>query len=210
MTAPAGSCRAAIGPIHGPMRRISFLCALVIVAAARPASPTTVVAPTFDELVMRAESVIVARVAATRSAWVASRSGRAIVTDVTVSIERTLKGPTYAERSFEFLGGTVGDDTLTVDGMPEFHVGDRDVLFISEAGRPASPLVGFMYGRFRIIPDSRTGADIVRTHDGRPLASTNEVGNVRPPAFLAASRNLSLDEFVRTIGDKVRTQAAGR
>ena len=88
--------------------------------------------------------------------------------------------------------------------------GDRDVLFISEAGRPASPLVGFMYGRFRIIPDSRTGADIVRTHDGRPLASTNEVGNVRPPAFLAASRNLSLDEFVRTIGDKVRTQAAGR
>ena len=64
MTARAGSCRAAIGPIHGPMRRISFLCALVIVAAARPASPTTVVAPTFDELVMRAESVIVARVAA--------------------------------------------------------------------------------------------------------------------------------------------------
>jgi hypothetical protein len=192
------------------MRRTSLLCALAIVAMARPAWPTTVVAPTFDELVLRAETVIVARVVALRSAWVDSRAGRSIVTDVTVSIERTLKGPTYAERSFEFLGGTVGDDTLAVAGMPEFHVGDRDVLFISEAGRPASPLVGFMYGRFRIIQDSRTGVDMVRTYDGRPLASTDEVGNVRPPAFIAPPRTLSLADFARAIGDKVRLQTAAR
>ena len=195
------------------MRRTSLLCALAAVAmmaAARPASPTTVVAPTFDELVLRAESVIVARVVATRSAWVDSRAGRSIVTDVTVSIGQTLKGPTYAERSFEFLGGTVGDDTLRISGMPEFHVGDRDVLFIREAGRPASPLVGFMYGRFRIIQDSRTGADMVRTHDGRPLASTNEVGNARPPAFVAPPRTLTLTEFVRAVGDTVRVQATRR
>ena len=193
------------------MRRISLPGALTVcatLAAARLASPTTVAPPTFEELVRRAESVIVARVAATRSAWVDSRAGRAIVTDVTVSIERTLKGPTYAERSFEFLGGTIGDETLSVAGMPEFHVGDRDVLFISEAGRPASPLVGFMYGRFRIMGDSRTGVDMVRTHDGRPLASTNEVGNVRPPAFVAPPRTLSLADFVREIGDTVRAQGA--
>jgi hypothetical protein len=195
------------------MRRTSLLCALAVFATlttARPASPTTVVAPTFDELVLRAESVIVGRVAATRSAWVVSRAGRAIVTDLTVSIERTLKGPTYAERSFEFLGGTVGDDTLMVAGMPEFHVGDRDVLFISEAGRPASPLVGFMYGRFRVIQDSRTGVDMVRTHDGRPLASTDEVGNLRRPAFVAPPRTLTLADFARAISDKVRVQARAR
>jgi hypothetical protein len=195
------------------MRRTSLLCALtaaVIVAAARSVAPTTVVAPTFDELVSRAESVIVGRVVATRSVWVNSRAGRSIVTDVTVSIDQTLKGPTYAERSFEFLGGTIGDDTLRVSGMPEFHVGDRDVLFIREAGRPASPLVGFMYGRFRIIEDSRTGADMVRTHDGRPLASVNEVGNTRPPAFVAPPRTVTLTDFVRAIGDTVRVQATRR
>ena len=173
-------------------------------------SPTTVIAPTFDELVLRAESVIVARVVAVRSAWVNSRAGRSIVSDVTVSIERTLKGPTYAERTFEFLGGTIGDDTLRVDGMPEFHVGDRDGLFIAEAGRPASPLVGFMYGRVRIIQDSRTGADVVRTHDGRPLASTAEVGNTRPPAFVAPLRTLSLADFERAVTEKVRVQAGAR
>jgi hypothetical protein len=195
------------------MRRTSLLCALTavaIVAGARSAAPTTVVAPSFDELVLRAESVIVARVVATRSAWVNSRAGRSIVTDVTVSIEQTLKGPTYAERSFEFLGGTVGDDTLRISGMPEFHIGDRDVLFIREAGRPASPLVGFMYGRFRIIQDSRTGVDLVRTHDGRPLASTSEADNARPPAFVAPPRTLTLTDFVRAIGDTVRVQATRR
>jgi hypothetical protein len=189
-------------------RPTGLLCALAIVAAAAPASSTTVTAPTFDELVQQSELVIVARVVATRSVWVNSRAGRSIVTDVTVSIERTLKGPTYAERSLEFLGGTVGEDTLHVDGMPEFHVGDRAVLFISEAGRPASPIVGFMYGRFPIVRDLTTGVDMVRTHDGRPLASTQDVGNPRPPARVAPSRTLSLVEFVREIGDKVRVQAA--
>jgi hypothetical protein len=209
MTGLAGSCRGAAGPIRRLMRRTRILCALAVaamMAAARPAAPTTVVAPTFDELVLRAESVIVARVVAVRSAWFNSRAGRSIVSDVTVSIERTLKGRTYAERTFEFLGGTVGEDTLKVDGMPEFHVGDRDVLFIAEAGRPASPLVGFMYGRVRIVQDSLTGADVVRTHDGRPLASTAEVGNTRPPAFVAPLRTLSLADFERAVTEKVRVQ----
>lgn len=190
------------------MRPAALLCALALVAAARPASSTTVVAPTFDELVLRAESVIVARVVATRSAWVDSRSGRSIVTDVTVSIERTLKGPTHAQRSLEVLGGTVGDDTLSVEGMPQFRVGDRDVLFINETGRPASPIVGFMYGRFRIVQDPQTRVDMVRTYDGRPLASTEDVGNPRPPVKVAPARTLTLAEFVQAIGDKVRAQAA--
>jgi hypothetical protein len=195
------------------MRRTRILCAVAAVAmmaAARPASPTTVLAVTFDELVFRAESVIVGRVVAVRSAWVNSRAGRSIVSDVTVSIEQTLKGPTYAERTFEFLGGTIGEDTLRVDGVPEFRVGDRDVLFIAEAGRPLSPLVGLMYGRIRIMQDSRTGAEVVRTHDGRPLASTAEVGNPRPPAFVAPLRTLSLADFVRAVSDKVRVQAGAR
>jgi len=190
------------------MRAVALLCAVAVVAAPGPASSTTVVAPTFDELVLRAESVVVARVVATRSEWVDSRSGRSIVTDVIVAIERTIKGPVYAQRTFEFLGGTVGDDTLTVSGMPQFHVGDRDVLFINETGRPASPLVGFMYGRFRIVQDTQTGVDLVRTYDGRPLASTEDVGNPRPPARVAPQRTLTLAEFAQAIGDKVRLQAA--
>jgi len=192
------------------MRLLSLFAALALVLVPRAAAPTSVVAPTFDELVARAESVVVARVVATRSTWVDSRAGRAIVTDVTFSIERTLKGPAYAERSLEFLGGTVGDDTLHVTGMPAFHIGDRDVLFIKDSGRPVSPIVGFMYGRFPIVRDARTGVEMVRTHDGRPLAGVDEVGNPRPPAIVAPLRTLSLDEFAIAIDAKARAQERQR
>ena len=192
------------------MRLISLSAALALVLVPRAAAPTSVVAPTFDELVARAESVVVARVVATRSTWVDSRAGRAIVTDVTFSIERTLKGPVYAERSLEFLGGTVGDDTLHVTGMPAFHVGDRDVLFIKDSGRPVSPIVGFMYGRFPIVRDARTGVEMVRTHDGRPLAGVDEVGNPRPPASVSPLRTLSLDEFATAIDAKAQAQERQR
>jgi hypothetical protein len=204
----AESARIVDGPMRKSIGRGIVVGALALTVAVVPAFSTTVAAPTFDELVRRSELVIVARVVATRSAWVDSRAGRSIVTDVTVSIEQTLKGPTYAERSLEFLGGTVGEDTLRVDGMPEFHVGDRAVLFVNESGRPASPVVGFMYGWFRIVQDAATGVDMIRTHDGRLLASTEDVGNPRPPARVAPARTLSLREFAREITDRVRAQAA--
>jgi hypothetical protein len=189
-----------------PRRALALLVAAAVLLLPGRATPTTVIAPTFDEMVARAELVVLAQVVALRSVWTESRSGRTIVTDVTVSIDRTLKGPVFVQRSLEFLGGTVGDDTLQVSGMPEFHVGDRDVLFISDSGRPASPLVGFAYGRFRVVRDSATGVERIRTHDGRPLASTNEVGNPKPPAFALSTRALSLDEFLSAIDSKVSAE----
>jgi len=187
-------------------RSIALLAATAILLMPRGAAPTTVVAPTFDELVAQAEMVVLARVVALRSVWTESRYGGSIVTDVTLSIDRTLKGPVFAQRSLEFLGGTVGDDTLEVSGMPAFHVGDRDVLFIHDSGRPVSPIVGFAYGRFRVVRDTATGVEMIRTHDGRPLASTNDVGNPRPPVFAVPTRTVSLDDFLSAIDSKVRAQ----
>jgi hypothetical protein len=187
-------------------RALALLVAATVLLLPARATPTTVIAPTFDEMVARAELVVLAQVVALRSVWTESRAGRTIVTDVTVSIDRTLKGPVFVQRSLEFLGGTVGDDTLQVSGMPEFHVGDRDVLFISDSGRPASPLVGFAYGRFRVVRDSATGVERIRTHDGRPLVTTTDVGNPTPPAFALPARALSLDEFLSAIDSKVSAE----
>ena len=181
---------------------LGFLACLVVT---QPAASTSVLAPTFEELVAGAEQVFQGRVVAVRSSRLDSRAGRAIVTDVTFSIERTLKGPLYAERSLEFLGGTVGEDTLRVEGMPTFRIGDRDVLFVNDAGRPASPIVGFMYGRFRIVRDTVRGVDMIRTHDGRPLASLADVGSARPSAAVATPRGLSLEDFVNAVGSRVRS-----
>jgi len=178
----------------------------LLVLTAASAHSTSVLPPTFDELVARADEVILARVVARESSWVTSRSGQAIVTDVTFAVERTLKGEPRIQRTLEFLGGTVGDVSLTVAGIPDFQVNDRDVLFVRDTGRPASPLVGFSYGRFRVVRDATFGTDIIRTFDGRPLASLDDVGNTRPPAFLKPARVLSLDEFLREIDTALRLQ----
>jgi hypothetical protein len=178
----------------------------LLIFTAASARSTSILPPTFDELVARADEVILARVVARQSSWVTSRSGRAIVTDVTFAVERTLKGESRIQRTLEFLGGTVGEDTLTVVGIPEFLVNDRDVLFVRDAGRPASPVVGFSYGRFRVVRDATFGTDTIRTFDGRPLASLDEVGNTRAPAFFRPARVLSLDEFLRAIDTALRVQ----
>jgi hypothetical protein len=180
-------------------------CALLLLTA-DSARSTSILAPTFEEIVARADQVVLARVVAHQSSWVTSRSGRAIVTDVTFAIERTLKGQSRVQRTLEFLGGTVGDDTLTVAGMPEFRLNDRDVLFVRDSGRPASPLVGFSYGRFRVVRDATFGGDTIRTFDGRPLASLADVGNPRPPALIRPLGVLSLEEFLREIESAIRLQ----
>jgi hypothetical protein len=184
-------------------------CGLLLLTAGS-AHSTSVLAPTFDELVARASEVVLARVVARQSSWVTSRSGRAIVTDVTFVVERTLKGEARVQRTLEFLGGTVGDETLSVAGMPEFRVDDRDVLFVRDAGRPVSPLVGFAHGRFRVVRDSAFGGDTIRTFDGRPLSSLADVGNPRPPALIRPLRVLTLDDFLREIDATVRLQGQRR
>ena len=180
---------------------LGILALLIVVHSV---TATSVLEPTLDELVSRAEQIFVGRVVAVRSNVVTSRVGRSIVTDVTFAIERTLKGSTYAERSLEFLGGTVGDETLRVAGMPMFRVGDRDVLFVSEAGRPVSPIVGFMYGRFRITRDAGRGVDVVRTHDGRPLTTLADIGSQRLPAAIGPAQSLPLAGFLGEIERRVR------
>jgi hypothetical protein len=147
------------------MRRVcllSFICTLVFASVA---GTTTVIPPTFDALVSGANSVFVGEVMAVRSRWITSPRGRAIMTDVTFRVEDVWKGTVGAVTMLEFMGGTVDGMTMEVVGMPQFEVGQRNVLFVS-GERSVSPLVGFMYGRMKVERDFY-GVDRVRTHDGR-------------------------------------------
>jgi hypothetical protein len=175
-------------------RWLPVLCVGALLLGARIASPTTVIAPTFDELVAKAQTIFVGRAVDTRSEFEYSSSGRSIVTHVTFSVERVLKGQVGLQTELTFLGGTVGDIRMEVAGMPEFRVGDRDLLFVSSQVHAASPLVGLAYGRFRLVRDPVTGADQVRTHDGRPVVSIEDIG--KPPVkTLKTLRPMAFTEF---------------
>ena len=185
------------------MKRWSPVCLLTaVLVCTAVASATTVIPPTFDELVSQAETIFVGRAVDSRSEFDVSAGGRSIVTHITFSVERVLKGRVGPLTELTFQGGTVGDLRMDIADMPRFQIGDRDVLFVSSEQRTISPLVGFSYGRFRLVRDSATGGDQVRTHDGRPIASTAELG--RPYSLaLQSVRPMLYTEFESAVRSRM-------
>ncbi|MCX6552019.1 MAG: hypothetical protein NTY02_13645 [Acidobacteria bacterium] len=185
--------------------RLWVILALILaVAAVATPGATTVIPPTFSEMVAQAQIVFVGETVDVQSRWIATRSGPAIVTTVTFKVERTLKGELGVATSLEFLGGTVGEDRLEVSGMPRFRVGDRDVLFVDERGRPMSPVVGFMHGRFRVLHDPATSRESIARYNYEPLAGVSDIGAAVAPPRVASARALTLRAFEDEITQAVR------
>lgn len=152
-----------------------FGLALLITPLARA---TTVVPPSFSDLVRNADAIHRGTVTAVEARRVATPdgSGTFIMTYVTVAIERTLKGATAKEVTLEFVGGTLGDDRLIVRGMPTFAVGDREFVFVQKNGVQFCPLVAMMHGRYRVLRDEATAREFVARDNRSPLTDTAEVG----------------------------------
>lgn len=183
--------------------RLLAFTALITLALLSSLHATSVVAPTFQELV--AESSIIARVEVTaiRPAWVETSQGRVIKTFVTFRILRLVKGtsPAPSELTLPFLGGELDGQGMRVEGMPRFTVGQTDILFVSDAtGAHFSPLVGLMHGRYRVLTDPATARAYLARNDGTPLESENDVQlpqSASSPAnrFKSIARALSPEAF---------------
>jgi hypothetical protein len=187
---------------------------LAVVAAclltnASMARATSVLAPSFDELIAKAEIIFVGDVVDRRTVWEESRDGRRIVTLVTFDVARVLKGQVGLRTQLRFLGGTIGDRTLEVSGMPEFRVGDRDVLFVLPGRNAASPLVGFWHGRFRVVRDEATGEQRLRTHDGHPVIAGLDIAKPLEGATrlgaAAQRRPLTLEDFETLVKQRLES-----
>ena len=186
--------------------RLALAAALAVAVTAGMPRAASVIAPTFDVMVARAQSVFVGQTLDVQSRWVSTSSGPAIVTVVTFKVIRALKGGLGGQTQLEFLGGTVGEYRMEVPGIPRFRVGDEDVLFVDERGQPVSPVVGFMHGRFRVLEEGGTGRRSVARHDFEPLASVADIGAAAPAPRVSSARALSLAAFEDEIERAVRRQ----
>jgi hypothetical protein len=190
--------------------RPALAAAIIIAALAAAPRAASVVAPTFEGLVSRAQTVFVGETLGVQSRWVSTTSGPAIVTVVTFKVLRALKGDLGGQTQLEFLGGTVGEYRMEVVGMPRFRVGDQDVLFVDERGQPVSPVVGFMHGRFRVLEEPATGRRSVARYNFEPLARVSDIGAAAPAARVPSSRALSLRDFEDEIVREARRQREAR
>ncbi len=162
------------------------LCATFALSSARA---TTVIPPTFDELVSQAEVIIQGTVTDVKSQWTGEGAQRHIVSYVTVKVEETIKGKAGDSYTLQMLGGTVGEDTLEVSDSPKFAVGDRDILFVVDNGKQFVPLVGIMHGRFHVKQDKQTGADMILADNGDAITNLHAIGKQDEAVSTKANTN---------------------
>jgi hypothetical protein len=165
---------------------------------------TTVIPPSFDELVSRAEMIFQGSVTGVRSEWTGEGAQRHIMSYVTLKVEDAIKGNPGSTVTLRMLGGTVGGETMEVTDAPKFTVGDRDILFVENNGTQFVPLVGIMHGRFRVKKDA-TGQEAVFTNEGSPLSDVSKLGKNEEAA--SAGRPISKQEFRQAIQAKAQEQA---
>jgi hypothetical protein len=186
------------------MKRYLLTCAGVL-AIGCSALATTVIPPSFDELVSRAEVIFQGTVTDVRSQWVGEGGQRRINSYVTFKVEDAIKGKPGAQITLQMLGGTVGSETMEVTDAPKFKVGDRDILFVENNGTQFVPLVGIMHGRFRVKKDE-AGRDAAFTNEGSPLSDVTQLG--KNEAAASAGQAISAQDLKHAIHAKALAQSA--
>ena len=136
---------------------------------------TTVIPPTFDQLVRDAELIFEGTVAEVRSEWLGQGADREMVTYVTFAIEDAMKGAPDKSYTIRMLGGTIDGETREVADAPRFKTGDRDILFVEHNGTQFIPLVGIMHGRFHVQTDAK-GQEVIAKDNGALLANVAKLG----------------------------------
>ena len=185
-----------------PLRRLFAVA--VLAASCGVSSATTVIPPSFSQLVTQAELIFQGSVTNVQSEWQGTGRDRHIQTLVTFKVDEQLKGAAGDNYTISMLGGTVDDQTMEVTDAPRFKVGDRDILFVEHNGSQFIPLVGIMHGRFRVQRDEATGREFVATNDGVPLVDVNQLGKNQQAATAAEGTPLTPAAFKSV----VRTQIA--
>jgi len=170
------------------------------------ARATTVIPPTFDELVTRAETIFEGTVTGLRSEWTGEGSNRHIVTYVSFKVEDAIKGATGADYTIRMFGGTVDGHTMEVSDAPRFKVGDRDILFVENNGTQFIPLVGIMHGRFHVQVDATGANEKIAKDNGATVADAAKLGQDEVAAVTGAA--MSKADFKAAIRQKLAEKAA--
>ena len=157
------------------LTRHLFRLGLLVALLCRPALATTVDAPDIDSLIGQSDYIVRAVVKAATPTWREHAGRRFIKTRVELEVREVIKGAPPSPLVMDLLGGRIGDDELTVTGLPQFHVGDEQILFVHGAERKMFPLVALMHGVYPIIREARSGEAYVLRSNGQPLYSAQDV-----------------------------------
>jgi hypothetical protein len=177
------------------------------------ASATSVVPPSFNQLVAQSDYIVQAVVTNISSEVVSDANGRHIISHITLDVKRVISGHPPQPLVLQTLGGKVGGEEMIVTGAPRFAVGDEDILFLRGNGRQFNPLVALMHGRYpvRYNPD---GSSYVTRSNGAPLYDANDVSLPMAGASPVKSAHvsaapLSVSDFIGRIQSAATQNSRG-
>lgn len=191
-------------------RALALALAVLSIVATPLARATSVIPPTFAELVAEAETVVRGVVTEVHAEEFDSPQGKGVRTLVTLRVERALKGTPGESVTLRILGGTVGKRTLKVVGLPQFQVGQRQIVFFANNGRVICPLIGAGHGRYHVMTDAATHREYVTRDNQVPLTSTDEIPLPLEGTAVAARVKSSADALTLTAFETQVVDALGR
>jgi hypothetical protein len=139
---------------------LAVMLAVLHVGTATMLSATTLERMSIAKMTQHAQLVVRARCLGNSVAW----DDGEIWTFTSFEVEDSWKGaPSGAAQQVmvRLLGGSVGNLTSTVSGVPRFHPGEEAILFLERTTRGDFSIVSWVQGTFRIRREARSGAETV-------------------------------------------------
>ena len=195
-------------PLLGGRRRYrdSWLAAVVALSLlmCAPAHGLSVVARSFDELVQRADLVLVGTVSEVHSEFADNGLDQnTIFSYVNFSDLQVVKGQVNSEPYvLRVPGGVVGRFAQDYPGVPAFQTGQRYLVFIRGNQRDFFPVVGITQGMFRILTNGQGQQVVVRD---------DQVGHAGQRALTTLTQNApTLDDFIQNIHTRLAPAAGDK
>src|SRR5437764_12173573 len=102
----------------------TLLCVAGFLAGALSVSATTVMPPSFDQLVNQAQEIFRGTVTKVNCQWIGEGADRHIVSYITFKVKDSIKGSAGESFTMQTFGGTVDGETMAIGDGPVFNVGD--------------------------------------------------------------------------------------
>lgn len=196
---------------NGIYRYVAIVCLLtwtlfyaVPIVGAMAASPQVLVTP-LSQQVKNSDLIFYGVVTQLENAVIGpssgSEDGPLPHTYVTYQIEGTLKGRSAngGRVTLRFLGGPIPDGRhLEASHMPQFKVGDHDLLFVQKNTKIDCPLIDCGNGRFRVRKNRVYG------NDGQPVVGFQEGNFLYGKRETDSSELFTLERFKARIVEEVQ------
>jgi hypothetical protein len=177
-------------------RPITLTCALLLLASV--ASATTFVVPSDDELVGKAQAIVIGTV---EGSYV-RQTDVTIETTYEIRVERAVKGVVGRDELLRVVspGGFIeGVGGVLVEGAAHFRQGDRVLLFLTRNSGHWET-TDMTLGKFRFV--TSTAGDRLAVRDAEDIVGWDRAGNVHHEKLRRA------DEFVRFVEDRAHGRKA--